>query len=118
MSKCKLEVLIFIFCHFNYMNCLCMIKSGDITETLIPVIHDSVTVILIIYINSELIHLSQGSFNTIKVVLMKEESDLIIRGKSSYIVPSFICRKAYSNVSFHLCIDFIVKSQPFNLLNI
>lgn len=125
ISHCTLIVLISALCLLTHMNWLCFnltLLSGNRIETPSPVTPGSVTGTLSININPKLTHISWGCFNIVKAVLMKEDSDVLMRRQ---IISHGFClplqepeHTLNSDVLFHLRIDFIIKSQPFDLLNI
>lgn len=124
-NYCPRDVLIFTLFLLTNMNGLCFnlkLQSGDKIEIAIPAAPESVTGTLSTYINPKLTQIRRGCFNITKAVLMKEESDVLMRRQiisHGFSLPLQEPEHTLnSDVLFHLCIDFIVESQPFDLLNI
>lgn len=115
----------FTLCLLTNTSWLCFylkLQSGNRTETPSPATPESVTGTLSTYIHPKLTQISRGCFNITKAVLMKEDSDVLMRMQ---IISHGSClplqepgHTLNSDGLFHLCIDFLLKSQPFDLLNI
>lgn len=124
-NYCTWEVLLFTLCLLTNTSWLCFnlkLQSGNRTETPSPATPESVTGTLSTYIHPKLTQISRGCFNITKAVLMKEDSDVLVRMQ---IISHGSClplqepgHTLNSDGLFHLCIDFLLKSQPFDLLNI
>lgn len=120
ISHCTLIVLISALCLLTHMNWLCFnltLLSGNRIETPSPVTSGSVTGTLSI-INPKLTHISWGCFNIVKAVLMKEDSDVLMRRQTSHMASIFLCR----NQSTHLILMYyfifvlISSSSPSHLI--
>lgn len=98
----------------NWLRINLTLQSEDIIEILVFVIQDSVTVILIIYIQSKInphrprvFKYYKSSANERRIRPHDKEVNHFILFLASSVG---IRAHAYSDVSFHLCIDFIVQS--------